>query len=61
MSEKIRPQHLARKAMLYVRQSSPYQVVHKGIASSSPSDLLGIDGCAKGLLKPIPRLRIASY
>jgi DNA invertase Pin-like site-specific DNA recombinase len=28
MSEKIRPQHLARKAMLYVRQSSPYQVIH---------------------------------
>jgi len=28
MSEKIRSQHLARKAMLYVRQSSPYQVIH---------------------------------
>jgi DNA invertase Pin-like site-specific DNA recombinase len=28
MSEKIRPQHLERKAMLYVRQSSPYQVIH---------------------------------
>jgi DNA invertase Pin-like site-specific DNA recombinase len=28
MSKKIRPQHLARKAMLYVRQSSPYQVIH---------------------------------
>src|ERR1700756_5019507 len=28
MSEKIRPQHLARKAILYVRQSSPYQVIH---------------------------------
>jgi len=28
MSEKIKPQHLARKAILYVRQSSPYQVVH---------------------------------
>jgi hypothetical protein len=26
MSEKIRPQHLERKAILYVRQSSPYQV-----------------------------------
>lgn len=25
MSEKIRPQHLERKAILYVRQSSPYQ------------------------------------
>ncbi|HZQ70307.1 MAG TPA: recombinase family protein [Terriglobales bacterium] len=28
MSEKIKPQHLARKAMLYVRQSSTYQVSH---------------------------------
>jgi DNA invertase Pin-like site-specific DNA recombinase len=28
MSEKIRAQHLERKAILYVRQSSPYQVMH---------------------------------
>jgi DNA invertase Pin-like site-specific DNA recombinase len=28
MSEKIQPQHLARKAMLYVRQSSAFQVIH---------------------------------
>jgi DNA invertase Pin-like site-specific DNA recombinase len=28
MSEKLRPQHLARKAILYVRQSSAYQVAH---------------------------------
>jgi DNA invertase Pin-like site-specific DNA recombinase len=28
MSEKIRAQHLARKAVLYVRQSSSFQVVH---------------------------------
>jgi len=28
MSEKIRPQHLQRKAVLYIRQSSPYQVAH---------------------------------
>ncbi|MGF6813062.1 DNA invertase Pin-like site-specific DNA recombinase [Paraburkholderia sp. Clong3] len=28
MSDKIRAQHLARKAMLYVRQSSAYQVSH---------------------------------
>jgi len=28
MSEKIRPQHLTRKAILYVRQSSSYQVSH---------------------------------
>jgi DNA invertase Pin-like site-specific DNA recombinase len=28
MSEKIRPQHLEWKAILYVRQSSPYRVIH---------------------------------
>ena len=28
MSDKIKPHHLARKAMLYVRQSSSYQVNH---------------------------------
>ena len=28
MSEKIRAQHLQRKAMLYIRQSSAYQVTH---------------------------------
>jgi DNA invertase Pin-like site-specific DNA recombinase len=28
MSKKIKPQHVARKAMLYVRQSSAYQVNH---------------------------------
>ena len=28
MSDKIRPSHLARKAVLYVRQSSAYQVTH---------------------------------
>jgi DNA invertase Pin-like site-specific DNA recombinase len=28
MSEKLQPQHLARKAMLYVRQSSAFQVLH---------------------------------
>ena len=28
MSDKIRAQHLTRKAILYVRQSSPYQVTH---------------------------------
>jgi len=28
MSDKIRPTHLARKAILYVRQSSAYQVAH---------------------------------
>jgi len=28
MSDKIQPQHLSRKAILYVRQSSPYQVMN---------------------------------
>jgi DNA invertase Pin-like site-specific DNA recombinase len=28
MNEKIKPQHLTRKAILYVRQSSAYQVLH---------------------------------
>ena len=28
MSDKIKPQHLQRKAILYVRQSSSYQVTH---------------------------------
>ena len=28
MSDKIRPQHLERKAILYIRQSSAYQVAH---------------------------------
>ena len=28
MSEKITLKHLQRKAVLYIRQSSPYQVVH---------------------------------
>ena len=28
MSDKIKPQHVERKAILYIRQSSPYQVSH---------------------------------
>jgi hypothetical protein len=28
MSDKIQPQHLGRKAVLYVRQSTGYQVTH---------------------------------
>lgn len=28
MSEKIRAHHLERRAILYIRQSSPYQVLH---------------------------------
>src|SRR2546429_4076555 len=34
MSEKIRPHHLERKAILYVRQSSPHQVVHNRESSA---------------------------
>jgi hypothetical protein len=29
MSDKVQAQHVARKAMLYVRQSSAYQVTHR--------------------------------
>jgi hypothetical protein len=28
ISDKVRPHHLERKAVLYVRQSSAYQVLH---------------------------------
>src|ERR1700751_3197943 len=28
ISDKVRPHHLGRKAVLYVRQSSPHQVLH---------------------------------
>jgi DNA invertase Pin-like site-specific DNA recombinase len=28
MSDKIKPHHLERKSVVYVRQSSPYQVAH---------------------------------
>jgi DNA invertase Pin-like site-specific DNA recombinase len=34
MSEKIRPHHLERKAILYVRQSSPHQVLHNRESSA---------------------------
>jgi DNA invertase Pin-like site-specific DNA recombinase len=33
-SEKIRPHHLERKAILYVRQSSPHQVLHNRESSA---------------------------
>lgn len=32
MSEKIQPQHLARKAALYVRQSPAFEVMHNQAA-----------------------------
>ena len=28
MTEKIKPMHVNRKAILYIRQSSPHQVMH---------------------------------
>src|SRR5258708_22629354 len=34
MSEKIRPHHLERKALLYVRQSSAHQVLHNRESSA---------------------------
>jgi len=32
MSELIQPTHLKRKAVVYIRQSTPHQVVSRGIA-----------------------------
>ena len=34
ISEKIRPHHLERKALLYVRQSSAHQVLHNRESSA---------------------------
>ena len=34
ISEKIRPHHLGRKALLYVRQSSAHQVQHNRESSA---------------------------
>src|SRR5271166_2244884 len=34
ISDKIQPQHLARKALLYARQSSPHQVLHNKESSA---------------------------
>jgi len=34
ISDKIRPQHLERKAILYVRQSSAHQVLHNRESSA---------------------------
>jgi hypothetical protein len=48
MSEKIRPHHLERKAILYVRQSSAHQVLHnrESYAPRQGNDrlLLGLKG-----------------
>jgi hypothetical protein len=34
ITEKVRPHHLERKALLYVRQSSPHQVLHNRESSA---------------------------
>jgi hypothetical protein len=34
ISEKVRPHHLERKAILYVRQSSAHQVLHNRESSA---------------------------
>ena len=34
ISDKVHPHHLARKAVLYVRQSSAYQVLHNRESSA---------------------------
>ena len=38
MSEKIRSHHLQRKAILYIRQSSPYQVPHNLESITTPDN-----------------------
>ena len=35
ISDKIRPHHLERKALLYVRQSSAHQVLHNRESSAA--------------------------
>ena len=40
ITDKVRPHHLERKALLYVRQSSAHQVLHnRESRSSGPSGL----------------------
>jgi len=50
MSEKIKPQHLARKAILYVRQSTAYQVENNlestEVAVRDGAHLRTLDGAA---------------
>jgi DNA invertase Pin-like site-specific DNA recombinase len=50
MSKKIRPHHLQRKAILYVRQSSAHQVLHNresGALQYSMRDRLTALGCSR--------------
>ena len=43
-SEKIRPHHLERKAILYVRQSSAHQVLHNRESSALQYAMRSSDG-----------------
>jgi hypothetical protein len=43
ISEKIRPHHLERKALLYVRQSSAHQVLHNRESSALQYASTGTD------------------
>ncbi len=38
ISDKIRPHHLERKALLYVRQSSAHQVLHNRVRIPTIAD-----------------------
>jgi hypothetical protein len=75
MSEKIRPHHLKRKAILYVRQSSAHQVLHNRESSALQYAMrdrliaLGTDSeCSKGkatlanvLARAAPGLRLNEH
>ena len=50
MSDKIKPHHLARKAILYVRQSSPHQVRGGPVCLNSVS--AWISGASAGFRLP---------
>lgn len=39
ITDKVRPYHLERKALLYVRQSSPHQVLHNRESSTAHSNM----------------------
>ena len=54
ISEKIGAQHLARKAVLYVRQSSAHQVLHN---RESPALSANIDETSVSLVITVGRWR----
>lgn len=67
MSERFRSQHLQRKTILYVRQSSAYQVSHnletqKLVRSTYHIPCLSLIGCcSRGLDEPHPRRNLATF